>query len=121
MCYMMGKGAYLTDSDDRDGAHNMAHLMFFTPRIDPAEWGANMEKSPVVIDLRPPGRPRTDQCVHGPDRHVVGWNACRAQLRTAMRGATAKSVQPRGGDERQSIHCSCALVVRSDGTSAPTD
>ncbi|HXR16579.1 MAG TPA: hypothetical protein VN777_10315 [Terriglobales bacterium] len=53
MCFMMGKGGYLTDNGlTADGAHNMAHLMFFTPRIDPAEWGANMDKSPVVIDPR---------------------------------------------------------------------
>jgi len=58
MCFMMGKGAYLTDNGlTADGAHNMAHLMFFTPRIDPAEWGANMDKSPVVIDPRHQGDP----------------------------------------------------------------
>jgi len=53
MCYMMGKGGYLSDNGlTADGAHNMAHLMFFTPPIDPAEWGANMDKSPVVLDPR---------------------------------------------------------------------
>jgi hypothetical protein len=58
MCFMMGKGAYLTDNGlTADGAHNMAHLMFFTPLIDPAEWGANMDKSPVVIDPRRKGDP----------------------------------------------------------------
>jgi hypothetical protein len=53
MCFMMGKGGYLTDNGlTADGAHNMAHLMFFTPLIDPAEWGANMDKSPVILDPR---------------------------------------------------------------------
>lgn len=51
MCFMMGKESYTTDAGiTADGAHNMAHLMFFTPRIDPADWGANMDKSPVVTD-----------------------------------------------------------------------
>ena len=37
MCYMMSKDAYLNDG----GGHNMAHLMFFTPLMDGAAWGAN--------------------------------------------------------------------------------
>jgi hypothetical protein len=53
MCYMMSKQAYLTDKGiTQDGAHNMAHMMFYTPHINPAEWGANMDKSPIVIDPR---------------------------------------------------------------------
>jgi hypothetical protein len=53
MCYMMAKQAYLTDQGiTQDGAHNMAHMMFYTPKINPAEWGANMDKSPIVIDPR---------------------------------------------------------------------
>jgi len=36
MCYMMSKDAYLND-----GGHNMAHLMFYTPLMDAAVWGAN--------------------------------------------------------------------------------
>lgn len=51
MCFMMGKGSYLSDNVlTDDGAHNTPHLMFFTPRIDPADWGANMDKSPVFLD-----------------------------------------------------------------------
>ena len=30
----------------------MAHMMFYTPRINPADWGANMDNSPIVIDPR---------------------------------------------------------------------
>ena len=53
MCYMMSKQAYLSDKGiTHDGAHNMAHMMFFTPRINPAEWGANMDNSPIVVDPR---------------------------------------------------------------------
>ena len=53
MCYMMSKQAYLTDqSITHDGAHTLAHMMFYTPRIDPADWGANMDNSPIVIDPR---------------------------------------------------------------------
>jgi hypothetical protein len=53
MCYMMSKQAYLTDKGiTQDGAHNMAHMMFYTPHIDPADWGANMDNSPIVFDPR---------------------------------------------------------------------
>ena len=53
MSYMMSKQAYLTDKGiTRDGAHNMAHMMFYTPRITPGDWGANMDNSPIVIDPR---------------------------------------------------------------------
>lgn len=45
MSYMMSKGAYLTD----DGGHNVAHLMFYTPPIDGADWGANLPNSPVKL------------------------------------------------------------------------
>lgn len=45
MSYMMSKGAYLTD----DGGHDLAHLMFYTPRIDGADWGANVPNSPVML------------------------------------------------------------------------
>lgn len=43
MCYMMGKGSYLTDA----GTHNLSHLMFFTAS-DAATWGANLPGSPVI-------------------------------------------------------------------------
>jgi hypothetical protein len=44
MSYMMSKEAYLTDDDD----HNLAHLMFYTPPVDGATWGADLPKSPVM-------------------------------------------------------------------------
>jgi len=53
MSYMMSKQAYLTDKGvTHDGAHNMAHVMFYTPRITAGDWGANMDNSPIVIDPR---------------------------------------------------------------------
>jgi hypothetical protein len=45
MTYMMSKGAYLTDA----GHHNVAHLMFYTPLMDGAVWGADLPKSPVML------------------------------------------------------------------------
>lgn len=46
MSYMMAKGSYLTDDDD----HNVAHLMFYTPAIEPASWGADVPDSPVMLN-----------------------------------------------------------------------
>jgi hypothetical protein len=46
MSYMMAKVSYLTDDDD----HNVAHLMFYTPAIDPASWGADVSNSPVMLN-----------------------------------------------------------------------
>jgi hypothetical protein len=46
MSYMMSKAAYLTDHDD----HNLAHLMFYTPPLDGAAWGADLPKSPVILN-----------------------------------------------------------------------
>lgn len=43
MCYMMGKGSYLTD----EGGHNGPHVMFYVPVADPGAWGANKPDSPV--------------------------------------------------------------------------
>jgi hypothetical protein len=45
MTYMMSKQAYLTDA----GSHNVAHLMFYTPLMDGAVWGADLPKSPVTL------------------------------------------------------------------------
>jgi len=45
MTYMMSKQAYLTDA----GSHNVAHLMFYTPLMDGAAWGADLPKSPVSL------------------------------------------------------------------------
>ena len=46
MSYMMSKDAYLTDSAD----HNLAHLMFYTPPLDGGVWGADLPKSPVMLN-----------------------------------------------------------------------
>jgi hypothetical protein len=46
MSYIMSKHAYLTD----DGDHNLAHLMFYTPDLDGAVWGAVLPKSPVMLN-----------------------------------------------------------------------
>ena len=45
MTYMMSKQAYLTDA----GSHNVAHLMFYTPLMDSAAWGADLPNSPVTL------------------------------------------------------------------------
>lgn len=45
MTYMMSKQAYLTDA----GSHNLAHLMFYTPLMDSAAWGADLPNSPVSL------------------------------------------------------------------------
>jgi hypothetical protein len=50
MSYMMSKAAYLTDAGD----HNMAHLMFYTPPMDAAAWGANLQGSPVMFGAADP-------------------------------------------------------------------
>jgi len=44
--YMLSKEAYLTDRGD----HNMAHLMFYTPLMEGAVWGADLPKSPVMLN-----------------------------------------------------------------------
>jgi len=44
--YMLSKEAYLTDRDD----HNMAHLMFYSPLMDKAVWGADLPKSPIMLN-----------------------------------------------------------------------
>lgn len=44
MCYMLSKQGYLSDS----AGHWLPHLMFFTPAVDPAAWGANLQGSPMI-------------------------------------------------------------------------
>jgi hypothetical protein len=44
MSYMMSKQQYLQDS----GKEWHPHVMFFSPKIDPALWGANADASPVL-------------------------------------------------------------------------
>jgi len=54
MSYMMSKEQYLTDG----GHHNwMAHLMFYAPLMDGAVWGADLSKSPVMLNPQFRGAP----------------------------------------------------------------
>ena len=46
MSYIMSKHAYLTD----DGDHNLAHLMFYAPPMAGTVWGADLPKSPVMLN-----------------------------------------------------------------------
>jgi hypothetical protein len=54
MSYMMSKDQYLND-----GAHHnwMAHLMFYTPLMDGGTWGADVPKSPVMLNPQFNGAP----------------------------------------------------------------
>ncbi len=54
MAYMMSKDQYLSDSDH----HNwMAHLMFYTPLMDGAIWGADLPNSPIMLNPQFNGAP----------------------------------------------------------------
>jgi hypothetical protein len=53
MCFMMSKDAYLTDG----GGHNMAHLMFYTPLMDGAVWGANTIDDSNHVSFKFPNSP----------------------------------------------------------------
>ena len=53
MSYMMSKQAYLTDRGD----HNVAHLMFYTPLMVGAVWGADLPNSPVMLNPQFSGAP----------------------------------------------------------------
>jgi hypothetical protein len=54
MSYMMSKDQYLTDHDH----HNwMAHLMFYTPLMDGAVWGADLSNSPIMLNPQFHGAP----------------------------------------------------------------
>lgn len=55
MSYMMSKEAYLTDND----GHNLAHLMFYTPVMEKAKWGADVPNSPVSLLQTGPPEPFT--------------------------------------------------------------
>jgi hypothetical protein len=54
MSYMMSKDHYLADDDDH---HWVAHLMFYTPLMDGAVWGADLPKSPVMRNPQLSGAP----------------------------------------------------------------
>src|SRR5579862_8042668 len=54
MSYMMSKEQYLTD----DGPPNwMAHVMFYTPLMEGAVWGADLPHSPVMLNPQFHGNP----------------------------------------------------------------
>jgi len=58
MSFMMSKQTYLTDRGiTSDGAHNMAHVMFFTALMDTANWGANLDNSPILLNPQFNGSP----------------------------------------------------------------
>ena len=52
MAYMISKEAYLTDND----GHNLCHLMVYLP-LDRADWGAGLDKSPVLPFVSGPPEP----------------------------------------------------------------
>jgi hypothetical protein len=54
MSYMMSKDQYLND-----GVHHnwIAHLMFYTPLMDGAVWGADVSNSPVMLNPQFDGAP----------------------------------------------------------------
>jgi hypothetical protein len=54
MSYMMSKDQYLSDTGDH---HWVAHLMFYTPLMDGAVWGANLPRSPVILNPQFSGAP----------------------------------------------------------------
>jgi hypothetical protein len=54
MSYMMSKDQYLSD---RGSHHWIAHLMFYTPLMDGAVWGADLPKSPVMLNPQFGGAP----------------------------------------------------------------
>src|SRR6202451_4358600 len=55
MSYMMSKEQYLTDHGEH---HNwIAHLMFYTPLMDGAVWGADLSNSPVMLNPQFSGAP----------------------------------------------------------------
>jgi hypothetical protein len=49
MSYMMSRDGYLAD----DVGHAMPHIMFFVPRADRQDWGANLPGSPVAHAASP--------------------------------------------------------------------
>ena len=54
MSYMMSKEQYLTDKEH----HNwIAHLMFYTPLMDGAAWGADRTNSPIMLNPQFSGAP----------------------------------------------------------------
>jgi hypothetical protein len=53
MSYMLSRHGVLGDKV----GHWHPHLMFYAPKSDGADWGANLAGSPVLLDLRPQSDP----------------------------------------------------------------
>lgn len=53
MCYMMSPSANLGDSN----GHWRPHLMFYGPRSDGMDWGADLPRSPVMLNPQFQGSP----------------------------------------------------------------
>jgi len=49
MCFMMSRSGYLGD----EFGHWHPHLMFFEPKAGPADWGSNLNGSPVIAFTDP--------------------------------------------------------------------
>ncbi len=60
MSYMMSKHGYLT----ADGG-NLAHIMVYTPHLDPATWGDGVPNSPVMLNPQFKGAEPIDVWVIG--------------------------------------------------------
>jgi hypothetical protein len=109
MSYMMSKEQYLTD----DGHHNwMAHLMFYTPLMDGAVWGADLPNSPVMLNPQFNGAPEPIDVFMVP----AGW----------WSDGTADPVIPILGTnpiEIETIRAGCALSkwVESDRERVPKE
>ena len=71
MSYMMSKRAYLTDR----GGHNLAHLMFYVPPLEGTAWGADLPKSPVMLNPQFKGVQPIDVFVVGVGRWSDGTPA----------------------------------------------
>ena len=54
MSYMMSKDQYLSDAGDHRWR---AHLMFYTPLMDGTTWGADLPKSPIMLNPQFGGAP----------------------------------------------------------------
>jgi hypothetical protein len=66
MSYMMSKEQYLSDGGDHRW---MAHLMFYTPLMDGAVWGADVSKSPLMLNPQFRGAPEPIDVFMAP----AGW------------------------------------------------
>jgi len=82
MSFMMSKGSYLTD----DGCHNISHVMFYTPVMDGANWGADLPNSPVSLLPQFRGAPEPINVFILPTRQ---WSDGTPQLSWAQQGCAS--------------------------------